>query len=90
MSIRNFLQQKELNGNPIKVCVIGSGRFGGMIIFQIQHIPGMEVSVICDLNIKRAINLASQAGITESNIKSLISKLFIDKINKTKFEINEH
>jgi len=28
--------------------------------------------------------------ITESNIQSLISKLFIDKINKTKFEINEH
>ena len=28
--------------------------------------------------------------ITEPNIQSLISKLFIDKINKTKFEINEH
>ena len=28
--------------------------------------------------------------ITEPNIKLLISKLFIDKINKTKFEINEH
>jgi len=28
--------------------------------------------------------------ITESNIQSLISKLFIDKINKTKFEIDEH
>ena len=28
--------------------------------------------------------------ITEPNIQSLISKLFIDKLNKTKFEINEH
>ena len=28
--------------------------------------------------------------IMEPNIQSLISKLFIDKINKTKFEINEH
>ena len=28
--------------------------------------------------------------ITEPSIQSLISKLFIDKINKTKFEINEH
>jgi len=28
--------------------------------------------------------------ITEQNIQSLISKLFIDKISKTKFEINEH
>jgi len=28
--------------------------------------------------------------ITETNIQLLISKLFIDKINKTKFEINEH
>jgi len=28
--------------------------------------------------------------ITDPNIQSLISKLFIDKISKTKFEINEH
>ena len=28
--------------------------------------------------------------ITEPNVQSLISKLFIDKINKTKFEINEY
>ena len=28
--------------------------------------------------------------ITEPNSQSLISKFFIDKINKTKFEINEH
>ena len=28
--------------------------------------------------------------ITEPNIQSLISKLFVDKINKTKFVINEH
>ena len=28
--------------------------------------------------------------ITEPSIQSLISELFIDKINKTKFEINEH
>ena len=69
MSIRKFLQQNEFNSTPIKVCVIGCGRFGGMIIFQIQHIPGMEVSVICDLNIKRAITVANQAGIAESNLK---------------------
>ena len=69
MSIRKFLQQKESNSTPIKVCVIGCGRFGGMIVFQIQHIPGMEVSVICDLNIKKAISVARQAGISESNLK---------------------
>jgi len=28
--------------------------------------------------------------ITEPNIKSLISKSFIDRINKTKFEIDEY
>jgi Fe-S cluster assembly scaffold protein SufB len=28
--------------------------------------------------------------ITERNIQALISKLFINKINKTKFEINEY
>ena len=69
MSIYKQLQQKELSSTPIKVCVIGCGRFGSMIIFQIKYIPGMEVSVICDLNIKRAITVASEAGISESNLK---------------------
>lgn len=78
MSIRKFLQQKESDSTPIKVCVIGCGRFGGMIIYQIQHIPGMEVSVICDLNVKKAISVASQAGISESNLKINNS---VDKIN---------
>jgi len=69
MSIYKKLQQKELSSTPIKVCVMGCGRFGSMIIFQIKYIPGMEVSVICDLNIKRAITVASEAGISESNLK---------------------
>jgi len=80
MSIRKFLQQKESDLTPIKVCVIGCGRFGGMIIYQIQHIPGMEVSVICDLNIQKAISVARQAGIAEFNLKINNS---VNKINSS-------
>ena len=69
MSIYKKLKQKQLSGEPIKVCVIGCGRFGSMIIFQIQHMLGMNVSVICDLDIKRAINIATESGIPKSDLK---------------------
>ena len=90
MSIYKKLKQKQLSGEPIKVCVIGCGRFGSMIIFQIQHMLGMNVSVICDLDIKRAINIATESGIPKSDLKINTSVDNInDSIEKNKISIVE-
>ena len=39
---------------PLRVAVIGCGRFGSMVAAQVLRAPGMELSVVCDLDAERA------------------------------------
>jgi predicted homoserine dehydrogenase-like protein len=50
------LRQRELEGNPIKVAVVGAGRFGTSVIAQVSQMPGVVVAAIADRN---ATNLAA-------------------------------
>ena len=52
--MRQQLLTLEEEGTPIRVAVIGCGRFGSMVISQLAHAPGMEASIACDLDIRRA------------------------------------
>lgn len=44
------LRRRELEGNPIRVAVVGAGRFGTSVIAQISQMPGVVVSMIADRN----------------------------------------
>ncbi|MYD52163.1 MAG: flagellar biosynthesis protein FlgA [Dehalococcoidia bacterium] len=52
--MRQQLMALEEEGTPIRVAVIGCGRFGSMVISQLAHAPGMEASIACDLDVRRA------------------------------------
>jgi predicted homoserine dehydrogenase-like protein len=39
---------------PVRVALIGAGKFGSMFLSQIPTIPGLEVRVIADLDVERA------------------------------------
>jgi predicted homoserine dehydrogenase-like protein len=41
-------------GMPVRVALIGAGKFGSMFLSQIPTIPGLEVRVIADLDVERA------------------------------------
>jgi predicted homoserine dehydrogenase-like protein len=41
-------------GIPVRVALIGAGKFGSMFLSQIPTIPGLEVRVIADLDVERA------------------------------------
>ena len=58
--MREQLMALEEEGTPIRVSVIGCGRFGSMVISQLAHAPGMEASIVCDLNVRRASNALSR------------------------------
>ena len=51
------LEEEE---TPIRVSVIGCGRFGSMVISQLANAPGMEASIACDLNVRRASDAISR------------------------------
>ncbi len=52
--MREQLLGLEEEGTPIRVAVIGCGRFGSMVVSQLGRAPGMQASIACDLDIQRA------------------------------------
>ena len=60
--MREQLLALEETGAPIRVAIIGCGRFGSMMVSQIKRASGMEVAVACDLDAGRAAATLGQAG----------------------------
>ena len=62
MSIYQSLLKRHDEGRPVRVALIGAGKFGSMFLSQVPHTPGLEVSVICDLSPDRAKAACRQVG----------------------------
>ncbi|MCB1459464.1 MAG: Gfo/Idh/MocA family oxidoreductase, partial [Nitratireductor sp.] len=60
MSLHAQLLARKADNNPIRVGVIGAGKFGSMFLSQAVRIPGLHVVGIADLNVGQAkSNLAN-------------------------------
>lgn len=56
MNLHEMLKDREEAGQPIKVGLIGAGRYGTMYMAQARNIPGVHVVGIADLDKERAQN----------------------------------
>src|SRR5213082_2759070 len=54
MNLHRLLQQRAEAGRPVRVALIGAGKFGSMFLTQVPTTPGLEVAVIADLDPERA------------------------------------
>ncbi|MEV8508948.1 Gfo/Idh/MocA family oxidoreductase [Actinoplanes sp. NPDC051475] len=54
MNLHAALQQRERDDRPIRVGLIGAGRYGTMYLAQARNIPGIHVVGIADTNVERA------------------------------------
>ncbi len=54
MSLYSLLQERAASGRPVRVGLIGAGKFGSMFLNQIPTMPGVEIAVIADLDPERA------------------------------------
>jgi len=54
MNLHKLLKQREAAGNPIRVGLIGAGRFGTMYLSQALNIPGLRINAVADINLARA------------------------------------
>ncbi|WP_407192785.1 NAD(P)H-dependent oxidoreductase [Bradyrhizobium sp. STM 3566] len=54
MNLHTLLAQRAADGRPVRVGLIGAGKFGSMILAQAQRIDGLHVVGIADLNVGRA------------------------------------
>jgi predicted homoserine dehydrogenase-like protein len=62
MSLYRLLQQRAAAGRPVRVGLIGAGKFGSMFLNQVPTMAGLEVSVIADLDPERARNACRTVG----------------------------
>ncbi|NKC30669.1 NAD(P)H-dependent oxidoreductase [Falsiroseomonas selenitidurans] len=68
MNLHRLLLQRQARGWPVRVAVIGAGKFGSMFLHQAPRTPGLHVLGIADLSLPRAraalarIHWAPEAG----------------------------
>ncbi len=54
MSLHRLLHERVAAGKPVKIGLIGAGKFGSMFLNQVPAMPGVEIAVIADLDPERA------------------------------------
>jgi predicted homoserine dehydrogenase-like protein len=54
MNLHQLLRDREESGRPIRIGLVGAGRYGTMYLAQARNIPGVHVVAIADINLERA------------------------------------
>lgn len=62
MNLYRLLQQRDADANPVRVGLIGAGKFGSMYLAQAQRTPGIHILGIADLQVARAQAALKQVG----------------------------
>ena len=62
MNLHKMLREREADGNPIRVGVIGAGKFASMFLTQVPTTPGLHVVAVCDLDLSRARQSLADTG----------------------------
>jgi predicted homoserine dehydrogenase-like protein len=71
MNLHRLLKEREAIGQPLRVGLIGAGKFGSMFLSQVRHTPGMRVTAIADLNPNGAREALRRVGWSDSAIATL-------------------
>ena len=68
MNLSHLLNARPAAGKPVRVALIGAGKFGSMFLSQVPHTPGLEVPLIVDLDRDRAREACRTVGWDEARI----------------------
>ena len=62
MNLYTLMAARAAAGRPVRVGLIGAGKFGSMILSQVQHLQGMHVVGIADLDVAKARASLARVG----------------------------
>jgi predicted homoserine dehydrogenase-like protein len=62
MNLHQLLGKRAAAGKPVRVALIGAGKFGSMFLSQVPHTAGLDVPVIVDLDPNRAHEACRTVG----------------------------
>ena len=61
MNLSRLLAEYAKN-KPLRIGLIGAGKFGSMVLAQAQHIKGLHVAAVADLNLDKAKTAFARVG----------------------------
>jgi predicted homoserine dehydrogenase-like protein len=62
MNLASLLAERAAAGRPVRMGLIGAGKFGSMILAQAQHIEGLHVVGVVDLDVGKAKGSLARVG----------------------------
>src|SRR3954466_7094281 len=68
MNLHSLLGRRLAEGRPVRVGLIGAGKFGSRFLSQVPSTPGIEVAAIADLAPERAREACRRVGGTEDRV----------------------
>ena len=68
VSLYRLARERAGQGRPVRVGLIGAGKFGSMFLNQAPTMPGVEIAVIADLDPERARQACRTVGWDEARI----------------------
>ena len=68
MNLSTLLAARARASAPVRVALIGAGKFGSMFLSQVPTIPGLDVALIADLDPDRAREACRTVGWDEQRI----------------------
>jgi len=68
MNLHRKLLERQDSGNPVRVALIGAGKFGTMFLAQARRTPGLHIAAVADLDPGRARASLTRTGWPEERI----------------------
>lgn len=62
MNLHHLLQGRAAAGRPVRIALIGAGKFGSMFLAQARLTPGFHVAIVADLNVAKAREALAATG----------------------------
>lgn len=85
----HLLAERQASGNPIRTAVIGAGKFGGGLIVQLAQCPGMEASVVADLDPERARAVFASCGLAQRVVVANSASAIVDAVRAGRLAITD-
>src|SRR3954465_11399086 len=62
MNLHRLLQERAAARTPLRVALIGAGKFGSMFLSQARRTPGLHLTAVADLDPARARESLARVG----------------------------
>lgn len=71
MNLQRKLVERERERRPLKVGLIGAGKFGSMFASQARRTPGVRLTTVADLDVGRARASLRRVGFTDDEVAAV-------------------